>query len=144
MDIDDIAPHEPALYRDTNITATEISRASDAPHPLELPSLPEPSLALSLPPSILLTGSDEQIHMDEMIVKLCEEQLQLRSERLFAGTAGTKLDKIAFLMYPPSQVTEITLITRLSHAISKPSARLSSTSRRQVHGGTSSKSLKTG
>ena len=50
-------------------------------------------------------------------MKLCEEQLQLRSERLFAGTAGTKLDKIAFLMYPPSQVAKVTLITRYLQAV---------------------------
>ena len=105
------------FFHDTNTTATEVSRASHAQRPLELLSLPEPSLALLLPPSVTLTGSDEQIHMDETIVKLCEEQLQLRSERLFAGTAGTKLDKIAFLMYPPSQVAKVTLITRYLQAV---------------------------
>jgi len=55
--------------------------------------------------------------MNEMIVKLCEEQLQLKSERLFTGTNGMVFDKVVCLMFPPSQVAEITLITRYLQAI---------------------------
>ncbi|GAB7340807.1 hypothetical protein MBLNU457_7174t1 [Dothideomycetes sp. NU457] len=134
MDIDDIDDDEPGLFHDTSTSTPGVVSTTQSiplPQPADEPSLPpaqpslpsEPSRSLSLPlpashtPRVPTSGSDEEVFMNEMIVKLCEAQLQLKSERLFTGSKGMVFDKVVCLMFPPSQVAEITLITRYLQAI---------------------------